>query len=163
MDLKSDMSIKRILECFRMAGVFIGFWLAYSDLSNPTQAFHYLAVFVVVSIAGVTAVESLMFSKQGAEASGYSDPGPYQRQSGLNNAAVAIVSVVVFALNWGTRAETTTCLVLLVFLILSSFNHAYSGLRNGNGSWRCFTRPLGTLILLIAVIPFMIRALAATP
>lgn len=157
------MSISRLLEYFRMTGVFIGFWLAFSNLSNPIQAFHWLSVCIVVSIAGVTAVESLLFGKQAAKASGYSDPGPYQRQSGLNNLAVATVSLIVFVLNWGTRAETAICLVLLVFLTLSSVNHAYSGLRDGNRSWRGLTRPLGTLILLIAVIPFMIRALTSTP
>ena len=47
-----------------MVGVFIGFCLAFSELSDPVQAFHWLSVFVVVSIAGVTAFESLFFSKQ---------------------------------------------------------------------------------------------------
>ena len=67
----------------RFVGVFAGFWLAFSELSDPERAFHWLAVCVVVSIAGMTGIESLFFGKQAAAASGYSDPGHYQRSPDL--------------------------------------------------------------------------------
>ena len=155
------MKISQVLEIARFAGVFTGFWLAFKNFSNPTLAFHYLSMWVVVSVAGIAAVESLCFSKQAAAASGYADPGPYQRQSGLNNLAVAIMSLVVYYLHWSTEAEAAICLVLLIFLSLSALNHGHSWWRDGNRSWRGFTRPLGTLILLAAVLPFMFRALIA--
>ena len=157
------MKISQVLETARFAGVFAGFWLAFKNVSDPTLAFHFLAVWVVASIAGVAAIEGLFFFKQAAAASGYADPGPYQRQSGLNNLAVAIMSLVVFFLHWGTEAEAAICLVLLIFLSLSAINHAHSWWREGNRSWRGITRPLGTLILLAAVLPFMFRAFIAAP
>ena len=155
------MKISLLLEIARFAGAFTGFWLAFNNASDPKLAFHYLSVWIVASIAGIAAVESLFFPKQAAAASGYADPGPYQRQSGLNNLAVAIMSMVVYCLHWGTEAEAAICLVLLIFLSLSALNHGYSWWRDGNRSWRGFTRPLGTLILLAAVLPFMFRALIA--
>jgi len=156
------MNISQMFEITRLVGVFVGFWLAFSEVSDPERAFHWLSVCVVVSIAGITGIESLFFGKQAASASGYSDPGPYQRQSGYNNLAVAIMGLAVFAMNWGTQAEAAICSVLLVFLALSSINHVHSGWRDGYRSWRGFTRPLGTLVLSIAVLPFMFRALAAS-
>ena len=156
------MNISQVFEITRLVGVLAGFWLAFSELSDPVRAFRWLSVCVVVAIAGMTGIESLFFGKQAASASGYSDPGPYQRQSGLNNLAVAIIALAVFAMHWGTRAEAALCSVLLVFLALSASNHVYSGCRDGNPSWRGFTRPLGTLILWIGVLPFMFRALAAS-
>ena len=155
------MNISHVLEIARFIGVFVGFWAACSKLSDPKLAFHWLSVWVVVSIAGIAGIESLLFGKRAAAASGYSDPGPYQRQSGFNNLAVAIMGLVVFFLNWGTYAEAAICSVLLVFLTLSAINHAHSRWRDGNPSWRGLTRPLGTLVLLIAVLPFLFRALAA--
>ncbi len=158
----TNMRISQILEIARFAGVFIGFCLAFRQPSDPQRAFHWLSVCVVASIAGMTGIESLFFGKQGASASGYSDPGPYQRQSAFNNLSVAIVSLAVFAMNWGPQAEAAICSVLLVFLTLSSINHVHSAWQDGNRSWRGLTRPLGVLALLIAVLPFMFRALATS-
>ena len=155
------MKISQVLEIARFGGVFAGFWFAFSQRSDPQLAFRGLSVCVVVSIAAIAGIESLCFSMRAAAASGYADPGPYQRQSGFNNLAVAIVGLVVFLLDWGTHAQAATCLVLLVFLTLSSINHAHSRWRDRNPSWRGFTRPVGTLILWIAILPFMVRALAA--
>ena len=157
------MNISHVLETARFGGVFAGFWFAFSHVADPQLAFRGLSVCVVVSIAGMAGIESLFFRKRAAAVSGYADPGPYQRQSGFNNLAVATVGLVVFLLDWGTRAEAAICLVLLVFLTLSSINHAHSRWRDGNPSWRGYTRPLGTLILWIAIVPFMLRALAAVP
>ena len=156
------MNISHVLELVRFLGVFVGLWVAFSKLSDPKLGFHWLSVFVVVSVAGMAGIESLFFGQRAAKASGYADPGPYQRQSGLNNLALATVGLAVFLLNWGTHAEAAICLVLLVFLALSSINHARSRWRDGNPSWRGFTRPVGTLILWVATLPFMYRALDAT-
>jgi len=154
------VKINQALEVGRFTGVFGGFWFAFSQWHDPQLAFRGLSVCVVVSVAGMAGVESLFFQKRAAAASGYGDSGPYQRQSGFNNLALATVGIVVFLLDWGTGAEAATCLVLLVFLALSAINHAYSRYRDGNPSGRGFTRPLGTLILWIAILPFMFRALA---
>jgi len=114
---------------------------------------------VLGSIAGLTGVESLVFGKEAARASGYSDAGPYQRQSGFNNLSLGVVALVTYTLNWGTMADAALCLVLLLFLSLSSMNHLYSALREGNRSVRSFSRPLLTVALWIVVLPFMLRAL----
>ena len=155
------MNISLFLEIARLAGAFTGFWLAFNHTSDPKLAFRYLSVWVVTSIAGMAAIESLLFPGRAAAASGYADPGHYQRQSGLNNLAVAIMSLVVYYLHWGTEAEAAICLVLLIFLSLSALNHGHSLWCDGNRSWRGITRPLGILILVVAAIPFMYRAIVA--
>jgi hypothetical protein len=77
----------------------------------------------------------------------------------MNNIAVAFVSLFVLLAGWDVYAQLTVLLVLLVFLSLSSINHAYAGLKAENRSVRTFTRPLGTVLLLAFTIPFIMRAL----
>ena len=72
-----------------------------------------------------------------------------------------VVAGIYLAMKY--QAEAALCLVLLLFLTLSSVNHLYSALREGNCSARSFSRPLATLALLGAVLPFMVRALTLYP
>jgi Family of unknown function (DUF6790) len=157
------MQTGRLLEYLRVAGVVAGIYFAIAYQADPGRAFSLLSVCVVGSIAGLTGIESLFFGRSAARASGYSDAGAYQRQSGLNNLALAAIALLAHALGWGTRAEAALCLVLLLFLTLSSVNHLYSALREGNRSVRSFSRPLATLALLGAVLPFLVRALTLSP
>ena len=94
-----------------------------------------------------------------AGVSGYKGGGAYQRQSGFNNLALAITTIMVYVFHWGTLAEITVMTVLLVFLTLSALNHAYSAYKEKNYKIQNLLRPILTVALLAATIPYMVLAL----
>ena len=116
----------------RFAGRDRGFALALQYGGTPQAQLHILTPWIVISIAGLTGIESVFFGRAASELSGYA-PSAYQRQSGFNNLAVAIVALLVFILGWGTLAEAAVLSVLLIFLFLSACNHAWSASR-GRGT-----------------------------
>jgi hypothetical protein len=154
--------VNRNLERLRILGVVGGFVLASTVGGDPVAQLSILQVCIVASIAGLTGIESLFFPGGAAQLSGYGEGSPYQRQSGMNNLAVAFVSLFVFLAGWSVYAQLTVLLVLLVFLALSAINHAYEGRKEEHRSVRTFTRPLGTVLWLAFTIPFIARALKYT-
>lgn len=157
------MQINKLIECLRVGGVVFGITLAYRPSADPATAFSLLAVTAIVSIAGLTALEALFFGSGAARLSGYRDAGPYQRQSGLNNLALALAAVWVWWRGWGLHAEAALFLVLLTFLTLSGLNHTFSAGRDGSLQLRSFSRPMATAMLLATVVPVMLRAFNAQP
>ena len=127
-------------------------------LGDPVAQLSILQVCIVASVAGLTGIEGLFFARGAAQLSGYGEGSPYQRQSGMNNLAVAFVSLLVFFGGWGLYAELAVLLILLIFLALSAINHAYAGFNAENRNIRIYTRPLGTALLIAFTIPFIIRA-----
>ena len=148
------------LEVLRFAGVIAGFALALQFGHTPQAQMHILMPWIVVSLAGLTGIESVFFGKAAAELSGYT-PSAYQRQSGFNNLAVAIVALLVFFLKWGAFAEVAVLSILLIFLFLSACNHAWSAIREQNLNTRNLLRPIMTAVIISATLPFILRALAA--
>jgi hypothetical protein len=151
------MAMTKIIEILRWVAAGAGFYWGYS-LTDPVQGFKVMSLVVVLSIAGLTGLESLLFSESAAEKSGYGKGSPYQRQSGFNNLAVAIAMVVVWLLGWGVKAMAAVTLVLLVFLVLSAANHAFSAIKEGNRSVINLLRPVLTGALLGGVLPLMFMA-----
>ena len=163
MGLNGEIDMKKIchaLEILRFAGVILGFALALQYGHTPQAQLHILSPWIVISLAGLTGIESVFFGRAAAELSGYA-PSAYQRQSGFNNLAVAIVALLVFLLGWGTYAEVTIMSVLLIFLFLSACNHAWSAIREGNLNLRNVLRPIMTVVIIIVIVPFILRALTA--
>ena len=62
--------------------------------NDPQHQLHILMPFVVIGLSGLTGIESLFFGKAAVELTGYTQSA-YQRQSGLNNLAVAITAILV--------------------------------------------------------------------
>lgn len=152
--------ICRLLEILRWVGVGLGIFLALLLGKDPAQQFNILCIWVVISLAGLTGIESVFFGKAAAKLSGYGEGGAYQRQSGINNLALAITTLLVYFLNWGLYAKISVMTVMLIFLSLSASNHAYSAIKEHNKSFKNFLRPIMTTVLLAVIIPFMIRALS---
>ncbi len=152
------MAMTKIIEIVRWVAAALGFYWGYS-LADPVQGFKVMSLVVVLSIAGLTGLESLFFSKSAAEKSGFGAGGAYQRQSGFNNLAVAIAMLLVWLLGWGIKAMAAVTLVLLTFLVLSAANHAYSAIKEGNRSVINMLRPVLTGALLGGVLPLMFMAL----
>ncbi|MCF8241088.1 MAG: hypothetical protein K9J16_06860 [Melioribacteraceae bacterium] len=146
------------LEITRWITVIIGFQLAYFMGNNDIQRIHILMPWIVISLSGLTGIESLFFGKSASEVTGYVYSA-YQRQSGLNNVSVAITAVLVLILGWGTLAEITILCASLIFLFLSSINHFWSFLKEGNKNIKNQLRPLMTLLLIIFILPLIIGAL----
>jgi len=145
------------LEVLRWAAVVAGFQLAYLLGEGPQGRLHILMPWVVGSLAGLSAVESLLFGGAAARLSGYA-PGAYQRQSGMNNLALAVTALMVWALGWGALAEASILSVLLIFLSLSAANHAWSAWREHNRSPRNLLRPVLTLALVAFALPLLVAA-----
>jgi uncharacterized protein DUF6790 len=156
---RNYMSINIVLEILRWCGVGVGFYFANVGGQTPQEQFSALCIWIVLCLAGLTAIQSLFFGKKAAQASGYKDSGAYQRQSGLNNMALAITTLLVYLFGWGIHAKLTVMTVLLVFLTLSASNHAWSAIRDKNYKPLNLLRPVLTALLLIFVIPYMVWAL----
>ena len=112
------MNVNALLEYARWVGVGLGFFLANYSGQTPAEQFSILCLCTVLALAGLTGIESVFFGRGGAQRSGYKGGGAYQRQSGFNNLALAITTVMVYVFHWGTLAEITVMTVLLVFLTL---------------------------------------------
>lgn len=147
-----------ILEILRWVGVAVGLFLAFS-YQEPRQQFSVLCFFTVVSVAGLTGIESLFFGEKASQQSGYGPGRAYQRQSGMNNLALAAATLLIYLFGWGVQAKATVMFVLLIFLVFSAVNHAYTALKENNKSIKNLLRPFMTAALLGMVLPFLVRAL----
>lgn len=154
------MALTKIIEIARWVAAGAGIYWGYS-LVDPVQGFRMMSLVIVLSIAGLTGLESLFLAESAAEKSGYGKGSPYQRQSGFNNLAVAITMILVWLLGWGVKAMAAVTIVMLVFLVLSAANHAYSAIKEGNRSIINLLRPLLTGVLLGGVLPSMVMAFMA--
>ncbi len=150
--------ICRTLEIMRWIGVVAGFQFAYFLAEDPQGRLHILMPWLVGSLAGLTALDSLFLGKAASQISGYA-PSAYQRQSGLNNLALALTALMVWILDWGTRAEASMLSVLLIFLFLSACNHAWSAWKEQNRNLRNLLRPVMTVLLVAFTLPALVSAL----
>ena len=105
-----------------------------SHSERPARQLDVLCIWVVVSIAGLTGIESIFFSDAAAQQSGYEKGSAYQRQSGLFNIALALTTLLVYLAGWDLHAKACLLIVLLTFLFFSAINHAYSAIKEHNKS-----------------------------
>jgi len=150
--------INRLLEICRWVGVAIGIFFAFYWSTNPQSQFNIFAVFTVVFIAGLTAIEGLFFSESASEVSGYSGGSAYQRQSSLHFLALAVTMILSLILGWGFYAYLSLLMFMLIFLTLSSLNHLYIGLKE-EFVINSFLRPILTLFLWAISLFFILTAL----
>ena len=153
--------ICRLLEAARWTSVAIGFVLAFSYGTEPAEKLHLLAPWLVGSLAGLTGIESVFLGHAAARLTGYAPGGAYQRQSGMNNLALAATALLAYGLGWGAAADVALVSVLLVFLSLSSGNHLWSAWREGNLERRSFTRPAATAGLVAVTLPLLVATAGA--
>lgn len=148
------------LEGARWVCVIIGFQVAYFLSGRPVEQLHQLMPWLVLSLMGLTAVESLFFGRVASEITGYA-PSAYQRQSGLACLAVALTALLVRCGDWGVYADATVLSTTLIFFGLSACNHAWSGWREGNRGLQNLMRPVLTALLIGFALPFISRAIHA--
>lgn len=150
--------INRLLEICRWVGVAIGIFFAFYWSTNPQSQFNIFAVFTVVFIAGLTAIEGLFFSESASEVSGYNGGSAYQKQSSLHFLALAVTMILSLILGWGFYAYLSLLMFMLIFLTLSSLNHLYIGLKE-EFVINSFLRPILTLFLWAISLFFILTAL----
>jgi hypothetical protein len=151
--------IIKSFEIGRFVGVILGFYFGYACGDGPREILHVLVPWIVISLAGLTGIEGLFFSDAAAKSMGREPGSPYQKQSGMNNIAIAITALLVYLFDWGFYAEVTILFVLLIFLVLSSINHTVEIFANKNYKLKNILRPAITIALLIYLVPLIISAL----
>ena len=121
--MKNKRWICHGLEIARWICVIIGFQCAFLLGNNPVEQFHVLTVWIVVGLAGLTGIESIFFGKIASSVSGYT-PSAYQRQSGMNNLALAILGdgspyllTLLVESEWGGSAEARYTVVKLTLQV----------------------------------------------
>jgi len=149
-----------LLEITRWVCVFVGFQWALNMTGTPINKFSVLCLWVVVPLTGFTGMESVFFGRVASKQTGYGEGGAYQRQSGLNNIAIAVTTILIYVLEWGIYAKIAVMTVTLVFLTLSAINHIISGVFEGNTKLKnVLVRPVGIILLLSLTLPFLYKVL----
>ena len=146
------------LEVLRYILVFFGIFFAECH-SAPQEKFAIITFVFIISLAGLTGIEGYFLGKYASEIVGYRDPGPYQKQSAINNLALTIATIIAYLLNWGLHAHLALISVLMIFLLLSGLNHALDAIKNGNRSLRNFLRPIGSILLTLTVLHYMLSVI----
>lgn len=147
------------MEWIRPAAVGLSIFFAYYFGKDGISRFHIMGPFVVVSMSGTVAFESLILGESASEKIGYGPNRAYQIQSGLANAAMAITALLVYFLNWGRFADSTIVISMLIFFTFSAANHAYTAVKDGNMKPVNLLRPVMVLFLIGLLLPHMINAL----
>jgi hypothetical protein len=157
--MTADTKINRSLEIIRWAGVALGIFFAFYWGNNSQSQFSIFAIFSVIFLAGITAIESMFFKEGGSEVSGYGEGGEgYRRQSRMHFLAITVVMFFAWILNWGFMAYVGIYMVLLVFLTFSSINHLYTGLKE-KFVMNTLLRPILTIFLWVITLYFLLPAL----
>lgn len=149
-----------LFEILRYVLIFLGIFIAQSIPNSTVDVrFAIVTLFFVLGISGLTGIEGAFLSRYSSTQSGYQDGGRYQKQSGLNNLSVAITAIIAYIFHWGTQAELVLMTVMMIFILLSGFNHYLSAVKDGNKSIKNLSRPIGSIVLLIVVLYYMVPVL----
>ena len=102
--MTANTKINRSLEIIRWAGVALGIFFAFYWGNSPQSQFSIFAIFSVIFLAGITAIESMFFGEGGAEVSGYGEDGAgYRRQSRMHFLALTVVMFFAWILELGVH------------------------------------------------------------
>lgn len=142
--------IIKLLEALRIAGTFLGVFLAYYYGDSPEEVLRIMTPWFVGSIAGLSAIEGLFFGDKAAKEKGFEGRSNYQRQNAFWFLAVAVTSLAAFIAHWDAYANVAVVSVFCLFLILSAANHTWSMIAERNTKWQNVIRPVLTALLTAA-------------
>ncbi len=147
--------IIKIIEIIRIAGASFGIYWAYNiGMATGTPAesvLHIITPWILVSIAGTSAIEGLFFGKQAAAEKGFKNEGSYAFQSRIALLSYALIGLLVYFMNWGTNAELTIMLTFMFFMSFSAINHGYQAIAHKNYHWANLNRPFLTALLIVVL------------
>ncbi|NOY50806.1 MAG: hypothetical protein GXO88_09635 [Chlorobi bacterium] len=140
--------IIKLIELLRVSGTAAGVFLAYYLGKTPQEVLSIMSVWVIVSIAGTSGIESLFFGNLTAKEKGFEQGSNYQIQSAIALLSYAAVALLVFLLKWGTSAELTIVVAFLFFMLFSAANHTRSIIVDKNYKWANLNRPFLSAMLI---------------
>lgn len=149
MNLRTGKLICNILEVARYLALFLGIY--YCEGHYSTDYNSKIIIFsrvCVIAIAGLTGIEGLFFGKYASQIVGYSADSRYQKQSALNNLALASASILGMIISADVMYNLALLVTLLMFLFYSAINHGVDALISKNYAPRNLLRPIITLVLI---------------
>lgn len=157
------MKIKN-LEILRLlivsATFFFGYLIGFENNTyDPVAQLHFMVPLLIAAIAGLSGLEGLFFAKEAAESKGFETGSNYQRQSAIALLSYAVISVIVYFMNWGIKAELTILFTFLFFIIFSGINHGVDAIKRKNYKWQNINRPFIMLLLVVGLVYPVIMAL----
>jgi hypothetical protein len=155
----SKIKLGKIIEVVRIICIVVGINIGYWPWVDPALRMEIMAAILILSLNGTVAFGLLVLGESASERIGYQSDPAFQRQSGLNNLAMVIALIIVFLLRWNVFAYLALLAACLVFFFLSSLNHAWSWLKEGNKKTVNVMRPFLTLLLIVAAVPAIVLAL----
>jgi len=138
---------------------FWGYKIGYAHGYDPIAQLHFMIPVIIVSIAGISGLEGLLFADQSAEAKGFETGSNYQRQSAIALLSYAVIAILVYFMDWGIKAELSIFFAFIFFFIFSAVNHAVDAIKRKNYRWQNLNRPFITLLLIAGMIYPVIMAL----
>ena len=155
----SKIKLGKIIEVGRIICIIVGINIGYWNWVDPSLRLEIMTAILILSLSGTVAFGLLVLGDSASERTGYQTDTAFERQSGLNNLAMVIALLVVFVLRWNVYAYLALLTACLVFFFLSSLNHAWSWLKEGNKKTTNVLRPFLTLLLILSAVPAIILAL----
>lgn len=154
----------KIFDYARIIIVAVSFFFGYSigfagNQYNPEAQLHFMVPLIISAVAGISGLEGLFFSKKSAELKGFETGSNYQKQSAISLLSYAVISLIVYFLNWGIKAELTILFAFIFFFFFSAANHAVAAVRDKNYKWQNVNRPFITLLLIAGLIYPVLKAL----
>jgi len=159
MNEKNQIKFIKAAEILRWTGVTLGIFLAFLLGTTPIEQFSIVTIWVLVSLHGLTALESLLFGKVASKISGYKYSRS-QKQSAINNLAVAVAIIAVYLLGWGLYAKASLVFVMILFFTFSGVNHALSAIVDKNRHLINILRPFMSFLIVGFMLFFLLSALA---
>mgnify|MGYP003638999625 CR=1 FL=1 len=153
------MNIPKFVETTRLVMVIFAFTIMNSVNNNAVEMLHFLVLWMIVPLAGLTGLEGMFFSRVTAQSAGRAINNPYQKQSAANNLALAITALIVWVMNWGVTADATIMIATLCFFSISACVHTWEAIKLKNYRLKNLFRPIWTLALLGVCLPVLIEAL----
>jgi len=151
------------MEWIRPLLISFCFFLAYYIGRDAISIFHILGPSIVIVMNGTIAFESLVLGEVGSEKIGYIPNRAYQIQSGLANLAFAVTALFVLLFRWGREADATIVIAMLLFILLSGFNHLRTAIQDKNLKLINLLRPVISLVLTALLLPYLINSLLQKP
>lgn len=148
-----------MMEWLRPVGIGLVIFFAYFLGNDQRSQFHIMGPLIVILMSGTVAFESLILGEAASEKIGYKPDRAYQIQSGLANMSTAVTALLVYLLDWGTYADATVVIIMLIFFTFSAANHLATAVKNKNMKPVNLLRPVMTLLLIGLLIPLMLQAL----
>lgn len=152
----------KIFEIVRIAGVGLAFFLGYQigytgDEYDPIAQLHLMIPITIFFIAGLSGIEGLLFGDETAKAKGFETGSNYQRQSAIALLSYTVISILIWVLEWGLKAELAVLFCFMFFFFFSAVNHSVQAIVQRNFRFSNVNRPF-LVILLIAGFYYPVMA-----